>query len=255
MSFAGLLHGLDDRFVDAERDGDTEQGQQQVGDHADHAKRCQRKQQQQRHAKHHTWLLRVPPVHQVIHCMTERVSENRVRGVFPWMLHDIEIVTKLTKWIVELVQNTLNPEPAAVKGSNTLFEWVLFLYLNCKIIRSLINNMELIFSIWLWLCNAVSEWLVIWRERNLLKKPYIKGILHVERCLQGVRLCAFPFLRKSRTHKVFQTWHFIRRMHNFVPYKNRIIHPYIFSWQRLCFQNTVLLEEEFQHGHVWGRVL
>lgn len=54
MSFAGLLHSLDDGFVDAERDGDTEQGQQQVGDHADHAKRCQRKQQQQRHAKHHT---------------------------------------------------------------------------------------------------------------------------------------------------------------------------------------------------------
>lgn len=86
-----------------------------------------------------------------------------------------------------------------VKVSNTLFEWVLFLYLNCKIIRSLINNIELIFSIWLQLRNAVFEWLVIWRERNLLKKPYIKGILHVERRLEGVRLCAFPFLRKTRT--------------------------------------------------------
>lgn len=47
MSIIRLLHSLDDRLVDAERDGDTEQGQQQVGDHADHAKRCQRKQQQQ----------------------------------------------------------------------------------------------------------------------------------------------------------------------------------------------------------------
>lgn len=30
---------------------------------------------------------------------------------------------------------------------------------------------------------------------------------------------------------------------------------YIFLAKIQCFQNTVLLEEEFQHGHVWGRVL
>lgn len=81
VSIGGLLHSLDDGLVDAERDGDTEQSQQQVRDHADHAKRCQRKQQQQRHAKHHAGLLRVPPVHQVIHCTTEKACEKRVRGV------------------------------------------------------------------------------------------------------------------------------------------------------------------------------
>ncbi len=41
MSLAGLLHGLDDRLVDAEGDGDAEQGQQQVGDHADDTEGCQ----------------------------------------------------------------------------------------------------------------------------------------------------------------------------------------------------------------------
>ena len=41
VPIAGLLHGLDDRLVDAEGDGDTEQGQQQVGDDADDAEGCQ----------------------------------------------------------------------------------------------------------------------------------------------------------------------------------------------------------------------
>lgn len=41
VPIARLLHGLDDRLVDAEGDGDTEQGQQQVGDDADDAEGCQ----------------------------------------------------------------------------------------------------------------------------------------------------------------------------------------------------------------------
>lgn len=52
VSFAGLLHGLDDRFVYTEGDGDAEQCQEQVGDDADHAERCQRQQQEQGNAKH-----------------------------------------------------------------------------------------------------------------------------------------------------------------------------------------------------------
>lgn len=71
VSFAGLLHGLDDGLVDAEGDGDAEQCQEQVGDHADHAERCQRQQQEQGNAKHHACLFRVPPIHQVMHCKTD----------------------------------------------------------------------------------------------------------------------------------------------------------------------------------------
>ena len=37
MSIAGLLHSLDDGLVDAEGDGDTKQGKQQVGGHTDDA--------------------------------------------------------------------------------------------------------------------------------------------------------------------------------------------------------------------------
>lgn len=51
MSLAGLLYSLDNGLVDAESDGDTKQGQQQVGDHADDAEGCQRQQQQHRHTE------------------------------------------------------------------------------------------------------------------------------------------------------------------------------------------------------------
>lgn len=71
MSIAGLLHGLDDRLVDAEGDGDTEQGQQEVGGHADEAEGCQRQQQQQGQPEHHARLLRVPPVDQILYCRQE----------------------------------------------------------------------------------------------------------------------------------------------------------------------------------------
>lgn len=60
---------------------------------------------------------------------------------------------------VELEQN------AAVKAVTHFYK--LFLYLNCKIISSVINNTELIFSIQLRLHNAVFEWLVMRCERNL----------------------------------------------------------------------------------------
>lgn len=71
MSVAGLLHGLDHRLVDAEGDGDAEQGEQQVGHHADDAEGGQRQQHQHGHAKHHARLLGVPPVDQILHCREE----------------------------------------------------------------------------------------------------------------------------------------------------------------------------------------
>lgn len=68
VSLVGLLHSLDDRLVDAERDGDAEQGQQQVGDHADYAEGCQWQQQQHGHTKHQARLLGVSPVNQILNC-------------------------------------------------------------------------------------------------------------------------------------------------------------------------------------------
>lgn len=68
VSVAGLLHGLDDRLVDAEGDGDTEQGEQQVGHHTDDAEGCQGQKQQHRQTEHHTRLLGVSPVDQILNC-------------------------------------------------------------------------------------------------------------------------------------------------------------------------------------------
>lgn len=76
MSIAGLLNGLDHWLVDAESDGDTEQSEEQVGDHADDAEGCQRQQQQQRHAKDDARLFGVSPVDQILHC---KESETAVR--------------------------------------------------------------------------------------------------------------------------------------------------------------------------------
>ena len=66
VSVVGLLHGLDDSLVDAEGDGDTEQGKEQVGDNADDAERRQGQERQQGQAEHHARLLGVSPVHQVL---------------------------------------------------------------------------------------------------------------------------------------------------------------------------------------------
>lgn len=68
VSIARLLHGLDDRLVDAEGDGDTEQGQQQVGNHTDDAEGRQRQQQQQGQTKYQARLLGVSPVDQILNC-------------------------------------------------------------------------------------------------------------------------------------------------------------------------------------------
>lgn len=72
VTVAGLLHSLDHRLVDAEGDGNTEQGEQQVGDHADDTEGCQRQQQQHGHTKHHARLLGVSPVDQIFHCGVEK---------------------------------------------------------------------------------------------------------------------------------------------------------------------------------------
>lgn len=75
MSLARFLYGLDDRLVDAEGDGDAQQGQQQVGDHTDDAEGCQRQQQQHRQTEHDARLLGISPVDQILHC-----TEGRIRG-------------------------------------------------------------------------------------------------------------------------------------------------------------------------------
>lgn len=68
VSITGLLHSLDDRLVDAEGDGDAEEGEQQVGDHADDAERSQGEQQQHGQAECQPRLLGVPPVDEIVHC-------------------------------------------------------------------------------------------------------------------------------------------------------------------------------------------
>lgn len=67
MPLLRLLHSLDDRLVDAEADGDGEQGQHQVGHHADHAEGSQGQQQQQAGCKHSSAPPHVPPEDQVVH--------------------------------------------------------------------------------------------------------------------------------------------------------------------------------------------
>lgn len=68
VSITGLLHSLDDGLVDAEGDGDAEEGEQQVGDHADDAERSQGEQQQHGQAERQPRLLGVPPVDEILHC-------------------------------------------------------------------------------------------------------------------------------------------------------------------------------------------
>lgn len=69
MSVAGLLHSLDDRLVDAKGDGDTEEGEQQVGDDADDAECSQRQQHQHGQAERQARLLGVPPVNEILNCV------------------------------------------------------------------------------------------------------------------------------------------------------------------------------------------
>ena len=82
VSIAGLLHGLDDRLVDAEGDGDAEQSQQEVGGHADDAEGCQRQQQQHGQTEHQARLLGVSPVDQVHDC---REGERRCYNDVCWL--------------------------------------------------------------------------------------------------------------------------------------------------------------------------
>lgn len=74
---AGLLHGLDHGLVDAEGDGDAEEGEQQVGDDADDAERRQREQHQHGQAERQAGLLGVPPVDQILHCVEESGDTGR----------------------------------------------------------------------------------------------------------------------------------------------------------------------------------
>lgn len=68
MSLIRLLYGLNDRLVDSEGDGDTEQGEQQVRHHTDDAERGQRREHQHRASEHQRRLLRLLPIHQTLHC-------------------------------------------------------------------------------------------------------------------------------------------------------------------------------------------
>lgn len=67
VSLVRLLDGLQDPFVDPEADGDGQQGQADVGDHAHNAARHQGEEQQQRGAEHHACGLHITPVHEVHH--------------------------------------------------------------------------------------------------------------------------------------------------------------------------------------------
>lgn len=78
MPVTGLLHSLDYRLVDAKGDGDTEEGEQQVGDDADDAERSQREQQQHGQAERQARLLGVPPVDEILNC----VERGQIFGGF-----------------------------------------------------------------------------------------------------------------------------------------------------------------------------
>lgn len=84
------------------------------------------------------------------------------------------------------------------------------------------------------------ERLVMRRERNLLKKPYIKGILHTEQSLQGFQLCGFPFLRKLWMRRQPMVEKNMHKDAQFAPLTEQDGTPiYIFSWQRLSVFKTL----------------
>lgn len=65
MSFAGLLHGLQDVLVDAEREGAQQRQEEGVGDDRDDREPRERKQDHQAGAEDGSSAHRVTPVQQV----------------------------------------------------------------------------------------------------------------------------------------------------------------------------------------------
>lgn len=76
MALVRLLDGLQDAFVYPEADGDGEQRQADVGEHAHDAARHQGEEQQQGGAEHHARGLHIPPVEEVQHCRRNGDSQQ-----------------------------------------------------------------------------------------------------------------------------------------------------------------------------------
>lgn len=67
MTIVGLLHGLEDVFVDAEGDGGGQRQQRHVGQHRHHGAARQRHQQREAGAQRRARSRRHPPVDQRLH--------------------------------------------------------------------------------------------------------------------------------------------------------------------------------------------
>ena len=67
MAIVALLHGGHDVLVDAERQGDSEDGQREVGQHTEEGEEGQGEEHQEHGAKHHPRLAHIAPVDQVQH--------------------------------------------------------------------------------------------------------------------------------------------------------------------------------------------
>ena len=74
VSLAGLLDSLQNLFVNAEADSDSESGQREVGEDAEHREESKRQEEDKHATKHYACLLGVPPVHQVNHCNHKRIA-------------------------------------------------------------------------------------------------------------------------------------------------------------------------------------
>lgn len=70
VAIVALLHGSHDVLIDAERQGDGEDGQREVGQHAEEGEEGQGEEHQEHGAKHHPCLAHIAPVDQVQHWNT-----------------------------------------------------------------------------------------------------------------------------------------------------------------------------------------
>lgn len=73
-----LLDSLDDGFVNAEADGDGEQGQGEVGDHADGAEGGQGEEEEEAGAEDDPSLPHIPPEEEVVDCWGHRGDKGGV---------------------------------------------------------------------------------------------------------------------------------------------------------------------------------
>lgn len=71
VALSGLLYSLQDILVDPEAEGDSQDGQGEIGQHAQDRETGEWQKDKQHGAKDHSCLLHIPPVDQIQHCIKQ----------------------------------------------------------------------------------------------------------------------------------------------------------------------------------------